>query len=82
MTAESLATLCVWNIEEIIRRADNGAYLLQDLANYVKSQERIDTEYLLAMLDIADDIFLAIGSKALEQRTTLEHLEEAAKCSK
>lgn len=76
MTSESLVTLCVWDTEEILRKVNDGAYLLLGLMDKVETQrDCIDIDYLLAILHIADDIILEIGDKAMEHRANLKHLK-------
>lgn len=41
MTAESLVTLCVWDTEEIFRKANDGAYLLLGLMDKVETQRDV-----------------------------------------
>lgn len=81
MTAQSLAALCKMGNGEIIKKADNGAYLLQGLIAEVKAKYTdIDLDYLLAILDIAEDIYLQMGNNGLmEHGRALGELDKAIK---
>lgn len=80
MKAESLAQICMWGNQGQGKRANNGAHLLMGLISYIQEKQPCDisdADYILAILDIADDIFLKIADETIEQEKNLKLLEKA-----